>query len=766
MKKTLTVLNTFILPLSVLSLLLFYINSIHALSESATLHNEPSKNQVQSAQASIHQFANQCHAIHMTDSSLRLIKNDEAYHFSSSESLGSKAVNEASQFTLRPSALGIYLLFDQDEQFMIAENHKLVAVNQLSSEMTLDLPETNTLVSPAEWELQSTSKNNSFHLKNIKSQLWLSEPGLSSKVNEAAHITLKASKDCLPFPESETGANGTISKTQHDNGMLWGFVDAHEHIGANHGFGGQVFHGASFHKLGVEHALADCEKHHGVKGSKDLMDLSYQSNSGDITPTQLLKNIFNHLVMGAPNHESAGYPELTNWAIHEASTHQSLYYKWIERSYLGGMRLLVEYMESTEVVCDTNQLLFFSRNSHVDDCNEMVHIDHQLKKMQEMQDYIDAQAGGRGLGWFRLVYSPEEARRVIQEGKLAVILGIEIENPLNCFIDDREGFAPCTDADVRERLNNYYDKGVRALFPSHKFVNAFSSGDGDPGILELGDHSNTGKWRDYIACKDVAGDFYGNHGEGKKKSLFAGLGDIPGLDKLNNFLSGDDAGTYNQTLPIYPDADIHCQRNGFTSLGLSLIDEMMSLGMIIDLGHTPRSGLNDIVPILKKHNYPAVNTHGGDQNLIQAINILSTKGLGSVCRDANGTTEIQAKFQQMVDQINPETQLPRNGLSYDFNGFAQYTKPRFGELSDCETEQKEPLTYPFTSFAGDITFNKLQTGSRSYDFNTDGLANIGLLPDLIEEARRAGVSDEAVTLLFKTAEAYIQLWERAKSKGK
>ncbi len=114
---------------------------------------------------------------------------------------------------------------------------------------------------------------------------------------------------------------------------------------------------------------------------------------------------------------------------------------------------------------------------------------------------------------------------------------------------------------------------------------------------------------------------------------------------------------------------------------------------------------------------------------------------------------------------NPHTGLPTTGLSYDFNGFASYEKPRFGSLSECDLEQSDPLLYPFTSVAGDITFNRLVTGERTYDFNTDGMAHIGMLPELIEEARRAGASTEQIKLLFSTAEAYVQLWERSEARA-
>ena len=183
--------------------------------------------------------------------------------------------------------------------------------------------------------------------------------------------------------------------------------------------------------------------------------------------------------------------------------------------------------------------------------------------------------------------------------------------------------------------------------------------------------------------------------------------------------------------------------------------------MIIDLGHTPKASLNDIIPVLVDNNYPAVHTHGGDQTAVNLINGLASRGLESACRDEEGGSGLLASFNSINEQVDSETGLPRKGLSYDFNGFASYNRPRFGELSRCLQEQEDPLTYPFTSFAGDIVFEKLQTGEQVFDFNQFGLANIGLYPDLIEEARRSGASEESITSLFKTAEAYIRIWERA-----
>ena len=53
----------------------------------------------------------------------------------------------------------------------------------------------------------------------------------------------------------------------------------------------------------------------------------------------------------------------------------------------------------------------------------------------ELERYIDAQNGGPGEGWFRIVDDPFEAREVINDGKLAVVLGIEVSVPLDCGLD-------------------------------------------------------------------------------------------------------------------------------------------------------------------------------------------------------------------------------------------------------------------------------------------------------------------------------------------
>jgi len=75
------------------------------------------------------------------------------------------------------------------------------------------------------------------------------------------------------------------------------------------------------------------------------------------------------------------------------------------------------------------------------------------------------------------------------------------------------------------------------------------------------------------------------------------------------------------------------------------------------------------------------------------------------------------------------------------------------------------VTYPFTSCAGDITFQEPKVGNRSIDFNTEGMVHLGLVAELIEEVRRDGVTDEELEPLFKSAEGYLRMWEKAERRG-
>ena len=77
------------------------------------------------------------------------------------------------------------------------------------------------------------------------------------------------------------------------------------------------------------------------------------------------------------------------------------------------------------------------------------------------------------------------------------------------------------------------------------------------------------------------------------------------------------------------------------------------------------------------------------------------------------------------------------------------------------------VKYPFTSSITGATFDKQVIGNRTFDINVDGLSNVGMLPDFIEEMKVLGLTDQDLEPLYSSAEGYIQSWEKAEvAKGR
>ncbi|NRA47141.1 MAG: hypothetical protein HRU09_19505 [Oligoflexales bacterium] len=51
------------------------------------------------------------------------------------------------------------------------------------------------------------------------------------------------------------------------------------------------------------------------------------------------------------------------------------------------------------------------------------------------------------------------------------------------------------------------------------------------------------------------------------------------------------------------------------------------------------------------------------------------------------------------------------------------------------------------------------------DYNTEGLAHIGILPEVLEDVRRDALNDKDLEPLYRSAEGYIRMWERAEQRA-
>ncbi|MEH6515286.1 MAG: hypothetical protein V7742_01290 [Halioglobus sp.] len=676
---------------------------------------------------------------------------------------------DASRFLFRPSDLGQYLVYDENKGYLVSDGEDLLRQTALASDTAMVDGEViiqDRRQSEGEWQLLA-APNGRFKMQHIQSGAFINERGNLGDEEEAADLVLSEQQGCAEFPELSLDATGEVAVTEFDDGSVFGFVETHSHLFTNLSFGGGgVFHGAPFHPLGVEHALADCELSHGIDGRKDFQDSGFSGGGVvGLLPAILAGEL------PEKTHDTDGYPTFTSWPdAPRSSTHQAQYYKWLERAYKSGLRLLVQHATTQETLCEI--LVGIGAQPKRYDCSDMVAVDRILEETYALERYIDALSGGPGEGWFRIVFSPEEARQQIKAGKLAVVLGIETSDVFDCYLEPPEGLSKCTEADVIAKLDEYHTKGVRVLFPVHKMDNAFSAGDGDRRV-DIGNFAHTGHYSNFIQCPEQFLSFPGGFDKGGV--AFAALNqprevyDSPPPIDVNGF-EDDPVGFLFANLGLLTGGPLegeYCQNHGITALGEFLMTEMMKRGMVIEVDHFPRKSYARAYEMLAEFDYPAVGTHGRNNNgILYQLGGMSKSNLGR-CRAADTPATMDDGFQNRIQLMRDKGAFPAEGFGFDLGGFAGSPGPRFGARSNCADPQTdEGITYPFDSYAGDVTLEQPVVGNRTLDFNTEGMVHLGLVAELIEDVRRDGVSDEELEPLFKSAEGYLRLWEKSERRGR
>jgi microsomal dipeptidase-like Zn-dependent dipeptidase len=682
-------------------------------------------------------------------------------------SLTATTAAEGARFRLQPADLGTYLFYDAQAHYLLTDDAGALArAATLESDLTrID----DTFRSPAEWTVEpSVHDGTRFQLRHQADGRYLDVHGaLVDGTDDAAVVAFYPADGCADFPEMAIDSTGEVMPRTWPDGDVYGIVDTHEHMFTNFGFGGGgIFHGSPFHRLGVEHALSSCELFHGPEGRADIVGYAFGGLS-TLDADGFLDILAEGMTPGFDHHPD-GWPTFTDWPkAWKLATHQAQYYRWVERAYRAGLRLFVQHATTNEVLCNLIVGLGTQKVRYA--CDDMVAVDREIQETRNLERYIDAQAGGPGKGWFRVVTSPAQAREAILAGKMAVVLGIETSNLFDCYLTPPDGQTPCDATRVRELLDQYHQLGVRAIFPVHKFDNAFSAGDGDRNVGQLGSFINSGHWSNFVLdCPDVPAVF--DHGPVR----FGGINkprDVYDAPAPNDFWQFP----VNPVIALFPflnelqepplEGD-YCQNAGLTPLGEGLVTEMMKRGMIIEIDHLPRRSYQRAFELLTDADYPPVGTHGNtNRGKVYELGGVSKVNLGR-CGDPARAGAMGDGLRGRIAEIVEHGGYPAEGFGFDLNGFAGSPRPRFGPDQQCgDVPQSYPITYPFTSYAGDVTFTEPHLGQRTVDFNTEGMLHIGLLPELIEDARRDGVTDEELEPLFRSAEGYLRMWERAEARG-
>ncbi len=544
---------------------------------------------------------------------------------------------------------------------------------------------------------------------------------------------------CAAYPEAdidaELVADGVKLFRDAAGREVYGFIDGHTHISAYEFIGGRVNYGDPFHKFGVQHAMHDCEKVHGPRGTTGLVEIA----TSGTTPDQ---------------HVTEGWPNFEFWPQYNSLQHHQTYYPFIQRTYMAGLRIMLIHLVHNEILCQLNP--------HKErDCDGVESITLQAVRMHEMERYIDAQHGGPGKGWFRIVTTPAEARKVIADGKLAVILGIEMSKPLNCgeYLDQAE----CTGEQMRERLQHFYELGVRNMFPVHKFDNAFGGHKPDFGfgigtVLTAGNLAETGHPVEVEKCDKEAGDIDT---------------DGPPEERLMNRLLGQMEHTTMVAFPASGQADDPrneftgkklCNVRGLTPLGHELITEMMNRNMIIETDHISARAADAILARAESRGYAGiVSSHNWNDSGRTWKRILGVGGSVGQFASGNWVSRLKGFNDNFLSLGLAE--YPAMGFASDVNGMASLPG-----VSGADRNEKDSMYSgadgTFMSLDGTVRFKRSSLGNRTWDLYEDGgVDHYGLYADLIgynlvhfggSEAEARAAFDP----LFRSAEQYLRMWEK------
>lgn len=693
-----------------------------------------------------YQFNNQCFAIQA--------KSNDKFLTASGNSFAAEAddASTAEAFFLKPSMLGTYMIYDRAKQLLNATG-SLSKVSILdagdSSVFTIKTVGDNTMYPPsptpfAEPDPAELAEYRSFNDPNIEHDTFTiaASNGQNLVATGDSELALAAAADsddqrftlvpvesgCAQFPEAQSNYQGETFKGKTADNRVLGMADVHVHISATD-FLGKSEWGSPFHKHGVMHALGEnCEEYHGPNGVFSVTEAVYSQDFD--------------------GHDTTGWPSFNEWPARNNLFHEAIYWKWLERAWAAGLRVIVNDLVDNETLCE------LARNAAQDptiDCNSMNNAGRQAGTMYAMQDYIDAQMGGRGEGWYQIVHDPDEGRAVIEKGQIAVVLGIEISNFLNCkvnygafpqkepFEEDGAGFPvensySCettetgADNEVLTQIQRIHGWGVRQVITIHEFDNAFG-GNGIFGglVLNLGNREDTGAipsgalanpgipnpeasnpielpsgqfWTTYD-CPEEGGQ--GVDGQPFSGYLWGNSGgdDLESLDPTCPYLG--QGGRPGGPTPCYPaknnlEPDMttkkQCNARWLTPIGLYTYGKLMEAGMIFDIDHLELEMKTQALELAEAQNppYPFVSTHGtfGGTSVDQAERILKNGGflypsLGNGASLIGRMTETR-----QIHAASGTSELFGFGFGTDTNGLS----------GQAGGPSATAIEYPYTLFAG------------------------------------------------------------------
>jgi microsomal dipeptidase-like Zn-dependent dipeptidase len=589
---------------------------------------------------------------------------------------------------------------------------------------------------------------------------WIDLPKGKSSGNGALTFTIKGDQDMDAIAHTGAVYVGKLWRSLPNS--LRGYADLHTHPMVNLGFGGKLVQGGpdigsllpadsdcnhNVRAKSIEQALG---KDNPTHGGTNLADVFGGKNNpcGD-NFRQLFIDVFQQVNHAAYTPDNAlGYPSFKDWPRWNDISHQKMWVDWVRRSYDAGQRVLVALAVNNATLA---AVASGPGDGPTDDRNSA---DLQIA---EIKKFI-----GRHNDFMEVAYNSKDLRRIVAANKMAIILGVEVDNIGNL---NKFPVQPVPPALIAAEIRRLYDSGVRYIFPVHVLDNPI----GHTAVYE--DHFNysnrreSGDWW-HLVCseydEEITYDFKPFIGD-----------DVPEeVKKLASSLSGNVKVNLDLNAPKPPDCKYGMKNSGkLTADGIFAINEMMKLGMLIDIDHMSQASANQTLGLAEAvfNKYPLVSGHNNVRSL--ATQLPPNEKLNRQLVQPNENTRTDEQLTR-IGKLGGMFGLGSDGVDAD-DWAKRYVaasmlvgRGRVSFGTDLNGLVKGLPPYNGVNIYTPV-FPMSKTGDRLFDYRKDGVAHYGMLADFLRDISLKEKNGEYVRgNIMNNAEYFAKMWEKAETNSK
>jgi microsomal dipeptidase-like Zn-dependent dipeptidase len=495
-----------------------------------------------------------------------------------------------------------------------------------------------------------------------------------------------------------------------------GYVDLHSHMMAEYSFGGAWFWGNL--EGPINPAVVRCDgsfpgKTHATTVYPAVGELLngplFGEDSGDTGWHLGKRRGFDERrcrrFLGITIPGTCPRPNFEGWPTWTTTAHQQMWQGWLQQAHQNGLQVQVVSLAESNFLC-INMPPMLRRYS----CDEMESVRRQALAARDF--------AARNSSWVGIATTAAEARALIAQGKLALVLSVEITKlfPSGDFVS---------------QLDSWRSLGIRSVQVVHHADNRFG------GAAQIPDLKK--------AANLVEGIYLGTN--------LTGINDIDCRD------GSGASGSCN--------GDNYLNVRGLTPDGVSLVRAMMDRGMLLDVAHLSRKAFHDVYDLAFPRGYPMLysHTHMWDTTVVDhkhekymrqdEIHMITDTGgmiglrtgpedtvqysppggggVGNFCQGSS-----RSFSQSLMYAVDHGLDV---GFGADFNGFTRQMKPR--KHSSCWMDGY---------FISNPTW-----------FQSKGLGHVGLLPELMSDLSQVGLPQQYLDELNQSAEKFLQIWERSEN---